>query len=124
MWTDYKNLIAFTTTKVLNHRQVHWTETLAVYNFTVAYYKGSENTRADALSRRTDYVSLKQEQPRAILKQTDTGLEYNKLLATIAIVEDTELEERLKKAYAIDEYIKQVLTKVKGDFAIDKQGLI
>ena len=74
MWTDHKNLIYFTTTKVLNCRQVCWAETLAAYNFTIAYCKGSENARADALSRRTDYVSPKEERPRAILKKTDAGI--------------------------------------------------
>ncbi|OBT70641.1 hypothetical protein VF21_10648 [Pseudogymnoascus sp. 05NY08] len=124
VWTDHKNLIYFTTTKVLNRRQVCWAETLAAYNFTITYRKGSENVRADALSRRTDYISPKEERPRAILKKTDAGMQYNELLATIAIVEDLELEERLKKAYATDECAKRVLSNVKGDFTIDEQGLI
>ncbi|KFY79714.1 hypothetical protein V498_08911 [Pseudogymnoascus sp. VKM F-4517 (FW-2822)] len=99
-------------------------ETLAAYNFTIAYRKGSENARADALSRRTDYVGPKQERPRAILKETDAGIQYNELLATISIVEDIELEKRLKKAYATDECTKRVLNKIDSDFAIDEQGLI
>ncbi|MGB2685899.1 MAG: pol polyprotein, partial [Olleya sp.] len=53
VWTDHKNLIYWTTTKMLTRRQVRWTETLAAYNFQIAYRKGSENARADALSRRT-----------------------------------------------------------------------
>jgi hypothetical protein len=108
----------------LNRRQVRWAETLAAYNFTITYRKGSENARADALSRRTDYVRPKEERPRAILKKTDEGMQYNELLATIAIVEDTELETRLKEAYATDECAKRVLSKVEGSFAIDEQGLI
>ncbi|KFY83077.1 hypothetical protein V498_08311 [Pseudogymnoascus sp. VKM F-4517 (FW-2822)] len=99
-------------------------ETLAAYNFTITYRKGSENARADALSRRTDYIGPKQERPRAILKKTDAGIQYNELLATISIVEDIELKKRLKKAYATDECAKRVLNKVKGDFAINEQGLI
>ncbi|KFY46921.1 hypothetical protein V494_00278 [Pseudogymnoascus sp. VKM F-4513 (FW-928)] len=46
---------------VLNRRQVRWAETLAAYNFAIAYRKGSENARADALSRRTDYIGPKEE---------------------------------------------------------------
>ena len=91
---------------MLNRRQVCWAETLAPYNFTITYRKGSENARADALSRRTDYIGPKQERPRAILKKTDVGLEYNELLATIATVENTELEKRLKEAYSTDECVK------------------
>ncbi|KFZ16177.1 hypothetical protein V501_02352, partial [Pseudogymnoascus sp. VKM F-4519 (FW-2642)] len=124
VWTDHKNLIYFTTTKVLNRRQVRWAETLAAYNFTITYRKGSENARADALSRRTDYVGPKEERPRAILKKTDAGMQYNELLATIAIVEDSELEQRLKDAYATDETAKRTLNKAEGNFSIDEQGLI
>ena len=79
------------------------------YNFVISYYKGLKNARADALSKWTNYVSYKQERPRAILKESAKGLAYNELLATIVVVEDTELEGRLKKAYAIDEYAKRVL---------------
>jgi hypothetical protein len=124
VWTDHKNLIYFTTTKVLNRRQVRWAETLAAYNFTIAYRKGSENARADALSRRTDYVGPKQERPRAILKETSEGMQYNELLATISVVENTELEKELKDAYSTDECAKRVLEKTEGDFLIDEQGLI
>jgi len=74
VWTDHKNLIYFTTTKVLNRRQVRWAETLASYNFVISYRKGLENARADALSRQTDYVGPKQERPRAILKTTEAGI--------------------------------------------------
>ena len=49
---------------------------------------------------------------------------YNELLATIAVIEDTELEARLKKAYATNECAKRVLAKTEGDFTIDLQGLI
>jgi hypothetical protein len=124
VWTDHKNLIYFTTTKVLNRRQVRWSEMLSAYNLRIEYRKGSDNGRADALSRRTDYVGPKQERPRAILKKTEHGLEYNELLATISIVENPELEQRLKDAYSKDECAKRVLAKAEGDFAIDEQGLI
>ena len=51
-------------------------------------------------------------------------MQYNELLATIAIVKDMELEQRLKDAYAIDECVKRVLDKINGDFSINEQGLI
>jgi hypothetical protein len=125
VWTDHKNLTSFTTTKILNRRQVRWSEGLSAYNFTITYRKGSENARADALSRRKDYTGRPTERPRAILKQNGDNMEYNhELLATIAIVENTELEERIKKAYANDECAKRVLQNTNGDFSIDEQGLI
>ena len=51
-------------------------------------------------------------------------MQYNELLATIAIIKDTEHEQRLKDAYAIDECVKRVLNKINGDFSINEQGLI
>jgi len=35
---------------------VRWVEILAAYNFQIFYIKGKENSRADALSRRLDYI--------------------------------------------------------------------
>jgi hypothetical protein len=51
VYTDHKNLVYFTTTKVLNRRQVRWSEELSSFNFAIHYRKGSENAKADALSR-------------------------------------------------------------------------
>ena len=59
--TDHKNLTYFTTTKVLNGRQVRWDESLTDYNFRIHYKKGSENARADALSRRADHKGNEEE---------------------------------------------------------------
>jgi hypothetical protein len=86
----------------------------------ITYPKGSKNVRADALSRRTNYISLKEERPRVILKKTDVEIQYNELLAIIAIIEDTELKQRLKNAYVTDKIAKQTLNKVKGNFSINK----
>ena len=65
--TDHKNLIYFTSTKVLNRRQVRWAEELARFNYKITYQKGSENNRADALSRRNDYIQDKKPISHAIL---------------------------------------------------------
>ncbi len=55
VFTDHKNLRYFTTTKELNGRQTRWYEFLSQFNFAIHYKKGSENARADALSRRPDH---------------------------------------------------------------------
>ena len=57
VYSDHKNLSYFTTTKKLNRQQVRWAELLASYNFQIHYRKGSENRRADALSRRSDLTT-------------------------------------------------------------------
>jgi hypothetical protein len=125
VWTDHKNLTTFTTTKILNRRQVRWSEALSAYNFTITYRKGSENARADALSRRQDYAGKPTERPRAILKEGGDGIEYNhELLATISIVEDTDLEKRIKDAYQTDECASRILKEPTTEFTIDQQGLL
>jgi hypothetical protein len=50
VFSDYKNLVNFTTTKTLNQQQVRWLETLEQYKFKIVYILGKDNSRADALS--------------------------------------------------------------------------
>lgn len=56
IYSDHKNLTFFTTTKELTRRQARWSELLGQYKFTIVYTPGKENGRADALSRRSDYL--------------------------------------------------------------------
>ena len=51
---DYKNLTSFLITKELNQRQVKWAEMLIKYYFEIKHIKGSDNTRADALSKKEE----------------------------------------------------------------------
>jgi hypothetical protein len=73
VYSDYKNLLTFTTTKVLNRRQVRWAEELASYRFKIYYRKGSENGKADALNRRLDYLVKEGKEPAAIFKIDNQG---------------------------------------------------
>ncbi len=52
--TDHKNLEYFTTTKVLNQRQVRWSEFLSQFDFRIIYRPGSRAVRPDALSRKSE----------------------------------------------------------------------
>jgi hypothetical protein len=71
--TDHKNLTHFTTSKVLNRRQVRWAEMLGSMKFKIEYRPGRENGRADALSRRTDIAGTKEVVGAAILKTNPDG---------------------------------------------------
>jgi hypothetical protein len=51
VWTDYKALEYFITTKQLNQRQARWAEVLAKFYFLIVYCPGSKNVLADTLSR-------------------------------------------------------------------------
>jgi hypothetical protein len=86
----------------------------------INYYKGSENARADVLSRRQDYTGGSTKRPRAILKNVGDSIMYNyELLATILIVEDTELEQRIKNIYTKDKCASRVFKELIVEFAID-----
>ena len=73
IYTDHKNLVHFTTTKVLNRRQVRWSEMLGQYKFKILYTPGKDNGRADALSRRHDLAGSKTINESAILRINNDG---------------------------------------------------
>jgi len=54
VFTDYKTLEYFNTTKWLNWRQARWAEILCQFYFKIVYRPGEKNSKADALSRRVD----------------------------------------------------------------------
>ena len=109
VYTDHKNLTFFTTTKVLNRRQVRWSELLSRYDFTITYRSGRENSKADALSRRPDYLKDTPKVSHAVLaQQSDGSLTYNKVtlaaLTRMTIAND-EIEERIKQSYEKDKFV-------------------
>ncbi|PRP76895.1 retrotransposon nucleocapsid protein [Planoprotostelium fungivorum] len=52
VFTDHRNLEYFRTTKILNRRQVRWSQLLADFNFKLVHRPGRMNPVADAISRR------------------------------------------------------------------------
>jgi len=52
--TDYKNFTSFLTIKELNQRQVKWAKILTEYHFKIEHVKGSDNTKADTLSKKKE----------------------------------------------------------------------
>ena len=59
IFTDHKNLLWFTETKVYNRRQARWAEKLSRFDFTITFRPGIRQGKPDALSRRPDHRSLK-----------------------------------------------------------------
>lgn len=53
--TDHRNLEYLRSAKRLNHRQARWSLFFTRFNFQVTYRPGSQNTKADALSRLYEY---------------------------------------------------------------------
>ena len=91
--SDHKNLTHFTTTKQLTRRQVRWSELLGQYKFDIRYTPGRDNGRADALSRRSDYMEGKERVQHNILKANRDGSlsantkEFNHI---VRVLQDTE----------------------------------
>ena len=69
--SDHKNLQYFMTTKKLNEQQAQWAETLAKYNFIIQHCKKKDNSWADILNRRSDFIK------REIKKKEQAMLQAN-----------------------------------------------
>jgi transposase InsO family protein len=52
---DHKTLTSLANAKVVNQRHARWSIYLSRFNFAIRYRPGSQNSHADALSRRPDY---------------------------------------------------------------------
>jgi RNase H-like domain found in reverse transcriptase/Reverse transcriptase (RNA-dependent DNA polymerase)/Integrase zinc binding domain/Chromo (CHRromatin Organisation MOdifier) domain/Retroviral aspartyl protease len=98
VYTDHKNLLYWTTTKQLNRRQVRWSETLASYDFKINHVRGTENGRADALSRRPDYMTGTSLTPSSILKKDGNALVYRKPQTNVLALMDMKLSDSQKLA--------------------------
>ncbi len=114
--TNHKNLVHFIIIKQLNRRQIRWLERLKQYKFKIQYILGKDNDRADALSRRSNYIKTKKSFNHSILKiNKDESLLANKheLNATLRILRDDTKEFLIKKEKLqisinkIDECIKE-----------------
>ena len=77
--TDYKNLTGFLTTKELNQRQVRWVEILTEYHFKIKYIKGTDNTRADILSKKAELQSKEKLLGTILHIDKDGKIRYNYL---------------------------------------------
>ena len=103
IYTNYKNLLSFTTIKALNRRQVRQLELLGQYKFKILYTLGKDNRRVDALSRRLDYIVTKDISQELILKQKEDGsLTPVKQLATVMQIFRKDTDSKIRKAYAGD----------------------
>ena len=127
--TDHKNLALFTTTKTLNRRQIRWYEQIASYNFVIRYRKGSENGRADALSRREDYMSALENKDHKILREDPDGLRYAGRIMATAYTNNAENQRDLladiRKAQSTDKVVQQLIQQAETTNEISiNQGLV
>jgi hypothetical protein len=88
---------------------VRWYQDLATFKFKIHYRKGSENARADAISRREDYIKREQKPSvQVIVQNSDGTLQINRIAATSGI-SNRQILESIKEALPTDTFMKTVI---------------
>ncbi|KAB5587545.1 Retrotransposable element Tf2 [Ceratobasidium theobromae] len=103
--TDHKNLEYFSQSKHLNRRQIRWMAFLADFNFQIVYRPGSQNKKADILSRRSDLTPVKGGgEPQALLSPE---------LFINAITSDVDIENLICEILDEDSKVSKVLESLR-----------
>src|SRR6266545_2853766 len=112
--TDHKNLEYFATTKLLNHRQVQWSEFLFQFNLIICFCPEKLSTKPDALTHHWDVylkeggsnyatVNLQNLKPIFSQEQLATSLRATKLYSTAVlgayVIDINQLTEDIRSAY-------------------------
>ncbi len=113
VYTDHKNLLYFTITKVLNQRQIRWSKKLSSYNFQIQYWKRSENLKINVLSRRADHMTDKSQINQTILQQNqDDFIVYNRQNAATLRIYNQDLEKRIKLKLAKNSVTQNIIKNI------------
>ena len=116
IYMNHKNLLQFITIKQLNRRQIRWLKFLEQYKFKIQYISRKKNERANALSRRINYMNSKKVFNHNILKvNNDETLFANRheINMTLKIMRNNQeqfsiVHEKLQISKdKIDEYIRE-----------------
>jgi hypothetical protein len=83
VYTDHKNISHFATTQELSGRQLRYAEYLSEFDYVIIHRKGSENGRADAISRRCDFDTGKPKTNEQILNFNAEGHLEQKYIANM-----------------------------------------
>ncbi len=116
VYTDHKNLLYFTITKVLNRRQIRWSKELSSYNFQIQYRKKSENSKIDVLSRRADHMTDRSQVNQTILqKNSDDSIVYNRQNAVTLRINNRDLEKRVKLELAKNSVAQDIIKNIENN---------
>ena len=107
VYTDHKNIAYFATAQVLNSRQIRWAEILSEFDYEIIHRKGSENGRADALSRRSDYDTGREIQTGKLLELANNGnyVQRQHLNTLYKVTADTTISDMIRSH--VDGWIKE-----------------
>jgi transposase InsO family protein len=121
--TDHKNLVPFMTTKVLNGRQIRWSQELAQFNFKIEYRPGKQGGKPDALTRREGDIPDKKEQKFEQQLLPEGTFELEELVLDEFQDKDKGLETILQKTKK-DEQIQEIKKALqRGDKEMKKVAL-
>ena len=114
------------TMKVLNRRQVRWSEELSQYNFRIHYQKGSENAKVNALSQWANYLQDKLIVSHAILRENEQGnMSFNRQFNLTIRIKDDVFKNEIWKALKNDKLAQQVLQNIRDHESFKKEkGLL
>jgi hypothetical protein len=130
VYTDHHNLTYFKTSKELNRRQTRWSELINSHDYTLIHRPGIKNKRADALSRRPDYIpSGHKQQTPPLLKPKVFHLMATQI--SITPPQRLTMEEKIKLFYNKDPKTVKLLADLKdpntealSHYTLDPSGLI
>ena len=89
VYTDHKNITYFATTQNLSGKQLRYAEYLAEFDYVIIHRKGSENGRADAISRQPSLAEKQAPISQTVFESTPQGHLKQRTLKAIRIQNDT-----------------------------------
>lgn len=94
VYTDHQNISHFATTQELNRRQLRYAEYLCEFDFVIIHRKGSDNGRADAISRRPDYDTGTVKTTEQLLEKNEKGeYQFTQPTQTLGWIQAKEVKE-------------------------------
>src|SRR5947209_7593783 len=80
VWCDHKNLSYFRRPQVLTPKQANWYSTMQEYHYEIKAKAGTQNGRADALSRKEEDESTENVETTLVFKAIQAGVDKKKVL--------------------------------------------
>ncbi|RFU77263.1 reverse transcriptase domain [Trichoderma arundinaceum] len=98
VFTDHKNIAYFTTTQRLSGRQIRNFELLADFDYEIIHCKGSENGRADALSRKPElFQEVPEHFAQALQVNANGNLEQRRIDMMFRVEENNLMIDEIKE---------------------------
>ncbi|XP_043725728.1 uncharacterized protein LOC122672298 [Telopea speciosissima] len=120
IYSDHKSLKYFFTQKELNMRLRRWLELMKDYDCTIHYHPGKANVVEDALSKKSQTLSIAslavtEELIKEARKMDLELLGEGVTLSLASLTVQSTLVEKIKAAQASDEHCKEIIRAIQGD---------